>query len=88
MPRLTRAAQCPGEAPPSALGRDAEELLLQHLKRHHAASILSLKAEFVRKRKNGKLPKDAITLLKAWWTSNFVWPYPSVRAPRSPCECA
>ena len=34
----------------------------------------------MRKRKKGKLPKDATTALKTWWTSNLVWPYPSVRA--------
>jgi hypothetical protein len=89
VPRLTRAAHWPGEAQPGALGREAEELLLrQHLKRHHAASILSLKEEFMRKRKSSKLPNDSITSLKTWWTSNFVWPYPSVRAPRSTCERA
>lgn len=69
-----------GEAQPGGLGREAEELLRQHLKRRHAASILSLKEEFMRKRKKGKLPKDATTSLKTWWTANLVWPYPSVRA--------
>ena len=34
----------------------------------------------MRKRKKGKLPKDATTSLKTWWTANLVWPYPSVRA--------
>jgi hypothetical protein len=69
-----------GEAQPGGLGRDAEELLRAHLKRRHAASILSLKEEFMRKRKKGKLPKDATSALKTWWQANLVWPYPSVRA--------
>ena len=61
------------------MGRDAEEMLRAHLKRKHAAAILSLKEEFTRKRKKGKLPKDATTALKTWWQGNLVWPYPSVR---------
>ena len=70
-----------GEVKLGGLGRDAEELLRQHLKRRHAASLLSLKEEFMRKRKKGRLPKDATEALKAWWQSNLVWPYPSVRVP-------
>ena len=38
----------------------------------------------MRKRKKGKLPKDATTALKTWWASNLVWPYPSVRARAAP----
>jgi hypothetical protein len=38
----------------------------------------------MRKRKKGKLPKDATSALKAWWQGNLVWPYPSVRAPSHP----
>jgi len=76
-----------GEAQPGGLGREAEELLRQHLKRRHAASILSLKEEFMRKRKKGKLPKDATSSLKTWWTSNLVWPYPSVRAAAHSLPC-
>jgi hypothetical protein len=38
----------------------------------------------MRKRKKGKLPKDATTALKTWWTSNLVWPYPSVCARAAP----
>ena len=66
------------------LGRDEEEMLRQHLKRKHAASILSLKEEFLRKRKKGKLPKDATSALKTWWLSNLVWPYPTVRGGGGP----
>jgi len=59
------------------LGREEEEQLRQHLKRKHAASILSLKEEFMRARKKGKLPKDATSALKTWWSANLVWPYPT-----------
>ena len=65
------------------LGRDEEELLRAHLKRKHAASILSLKEEFMRARKKGKLPKDATSALKSWWTGNLVWPYPTARQRRA-----
>lgn len=48
-----------------------------HLKRRHAACILSLREEFLRKRKKGKLPQDATSTLKEWWQANLVWPYPA-----------
>lgn len=56
--------------------RDAEEQVQVHLKRRHAACILSLREEFMRKRKKGKLPQDATSTLKTWWQANLVWPYP------------
>jgi hypothetical protein len=65
--------------------RHAEEQVHQHLKRRHAACILSLRDEFLRKRKKGKLPPDATTTLKTWWQTNVVWPYPTVRGVFSCC---
>ena len=61
------------------MARHAEEQVHQHLKRRHAACILSLRDEFMRKRKKGKLPPEATTTLKTWWQTNVVWPYPTVR---------
>jgi hypothetical protein len=57
--------------------RKHEEELRQNLKRKYASSILSLKSEFMKKRRKGKLPDDSTDVLKAWWAENIVWPYPS-----------
>ena len=57
--------------------REREEALRQDLKRKYASSILTLKSEFLKKRKKGKLPSDSTTLLKKWWFDNITWPYPS-----------
>ena len=51
--------------------------LRQSLKRKYATAILSLKEEFLRKRKKGKLPQTATMALKKWWSEQVVWPYPS-----------
>jgi len=57
--------------------RAREEALRQDLKRKYASSILTLKSEFLKKRKKGKLPSDSTTMLKRWWSDNILWPYPS-----------
>lgn len=60
--------------------RDHEERLRQDLKRKYAKNILTLKSEFMRKRKKGKLPDASTEVLKKWWSENIVWPYPSDEA--------
>ncbi|CAL8139333.1 unnamed protein product [Prunus armeniaca] len=37
----------------------------------------SLKQEFMKKKKNGKLPKEARHQLLDWWSRHYKWPYPS-----------
>ncbi|TKY53979.1 Homeobox protein SBH1 [Spatholobus suberectus] len=37
----------------------------------------SLKQEFTKKRKKGKLPKEARQQLLEWWSRHYKWPYPS-----------
>ncbi|CAA3018855.1 homeobox knotted-1-like LET6 isoform X1 [Olea europaea subsp. europaea] len=37
----------------------------------------SLKQEFMKKRKKGKLPKEARQQLLDWWSRHYKWPYPS-----------
>ena len=61
----------------SRMRREREEALRQDLKRKYARSILTLKSEFLKKRKKGKLPTDSTALLKKWWSDNISWPYPS-----------
>eukprot|EP00252_Welwitschia_mirabilis_P027093 TRINITY_DN916_c0_g1_i17.p1 TRINITY_DN916_c0_g1~~TRINITY_DN916_c0_g1_i17.p1 ORF type:complete len:148 (+),score=23.87 TRINITY_DN916_c0_g1_i17:211-654(+) len=35
------------------------------------------KQEFMKKKKQGKLPKDARQKLLDWWNHHYKWPYPS-----------
>lgn len=74
---LAQAAAEAGLPPNAPLSAAAAEALLRgHLKKRHAACILSLREEFQRKRKKGKLPGDATSALKAFWTLHIDWPYP------------
>lgn len=56
-------------------GDDSE--MKARLKRKYTYEILTLNNEISGRKKKGKLPSDATTVLKEWWTSNLVWPYPS-----------
>lgn len=53
------------------------ELKVQLL-RKYSGYIGSLKQEFMKKKKNGKLPKEARQQLLDWWSRHYKWPYPSV----------
>ncbi|KAI3838694.1 hypothetical protein MKW92_008267 [Papaver armeniacum] len=55
---------------------DDRELKIQLL-RKYSGYLGSLKQEFLKKRKKGKLPKDARQQLMDWWTRYYKWPYPS-----------
>ncbi|PKA50654.1 Homeobox protein knotted-1-like LET6 [Apostasia shenzhenica] len=56
----------------------AEERELKgQLLRRYSGYLGSLKQEFLKKRKKGKLPKEARQQLLDWWTRHYKWPYPS-----------
>ncbi|KAJ0041090.1 hypothetical protein Pint_27503 [Pistacia integerrima] len=55
----------------------SEELKGQLLRRY-SGYLGSLKEEFMKKRKKGKLPKEARQQLLDWWSRVYKWPYPSV----------
>ncbi|MBA0864189.1 hypothetical protein Goshw_000381 [Gossypium schwendimanii] len=56
----------------------AEDLELKgQLLRKYSGYLGSLKQEFMKKRKRGKLPKEARQKLLDWWTKHYKWPYPS-----------
>ena len=59
-----------------------KELKVQLLRKYRGY-LGSLKQEFMKKKKNGKLPKEARQLLLDWWSSHYKWPYPSVCTSRS-----
>lgn len=51
--------------------------LKEQLLRKYSGYICSLKQEFLKKKKKGKLPKDARQKLLDWWSQHYKWPYPS-----------
>lgn len=58
---------------PQAEDRELKGQLL----RKYSGYLGSLKQEFMKKRKKGKLPKEARQQLVDWWTRHYKWPYPS-----------
>ncbi|CAN0893122.1 Homeobox protein knotted-1-like 6 [Linum grandiflorum] len=61
------------EAQPSSEDRDLKDRLLRRFGSH----ISSLKLEFSKKKKKGKLPKEARQTLLEWWNVHYKWPYPT-----------
>lgn len=61
------------EVDPHAEDRELKDQLL----RKYSGYLSSLKQEFLKKKKKGKLPKEARQKLLEWWTRNYKWPYPS-----------
>ncbi|CAN4078410.1 unnamed protein product [Withania somnifera] len=58
---------------PQAEDRELKGQLL----RKYSGYLGSLKQEFMKKRKKGKLPKEARQQLLDWWNRHYKWPYPS-----------
>ncbi|KAF3431232.1 hypothetical protein FNV43_RR25962 [Rhamnella rubrinervis] len=56
-------------------GEDRE--LKDRLLRRFGSHISTLKLEFSKKKKKGKLPKDARQTLLDWWNVHYKWPYPT-----------
>ncbi|MCO5585844.1 hypothetical protein L7F22_039777 [Adiantum nelumboides] len=54
-----------------------DQKLKEQLLRKYSGYICSLKQEFLKKKKKGKLPKDARQKLLDWWSQHYKWPYPS-----------
>ncbi|KAK8501963.1 hypothetical protein V6N12_019699 [Hibiscus sabdariffa] len=57
------------------LAEDGE--LKGQLLRKYSGYLGSLKQEFMKKKKKGKLPKEARQQLLDWWSRHYKWPYPS-----------
>ncbi|RDX83447.1 Homeobox protein knotted-1-like 6, partial [Mucuna pruriens] len=56
-------------------GEDRE--LKDRLLRKFGSHIGTLKLEFSKKKKKGKLPKEARQILLQWWNVHYKWPYPT-----------
>nr|AAW62517.1 KNOTTED1-like protein [Selaginella kraussiana] len=61
------------EVDPMAKDKELKEQLM----RKYSGYISSLKHEFLKKKKKGKLPKDSRQILLNWWSVHYKWPYPS-----------
>ncbi|KAF5739829.1 Homeobox protein knotted-1-like protein [Tripterygium wilfordii] len=57
--------------------RAEDRQLKNHLLRKYSGYLSSLKQELSKKKKKGKLPKEARQKLLAWWELHYKWPYPS-----------
>lgn len=67
------------EAKVAHIDPQAEDKELKgQLLRRYSGYLGNLKQEFLKKRKKGKLPKEARQQLVEWWTRHYKWPYPSV----------
>ncbi|XP_031277032.1 homeobox protein knotted-1-like 6 [Pistacia vera] len=64
------------EVPDSQI-RDEDRDLKDKLLRKFGGHIGSLKLEFSKKKKKGKLPKEARQTLLEWWNVHYKWPYPT-----------
>ncbi|RRT58762.1 hypothetical protein B296_00008236 [Ensete ventricosum] len=67
-----------GETELPELDASAEDRELKHqLLRKYSGYLSSLRQELSKKKKKGKLPKDARQQLLNWWELHYKWPYPS-----------
>ncbi|KAG6506128.1 hypothetical protein ZIOFF_031445 [Zingiber officinale] len=59
--------------------RVEDKELKLHLLKKYSGYLSSLRQELSKKKKKGKLPKEARQKLLKWWELHYKWPYPSVR---------
>ncbi|XP_071706362.1 homeobox protein knotted-1-like 6 [Rutidosis leptorrhynchoides] len=66
-----------GETETSTQASREDQELKDTLLRKFGGHISSLKHEFSKKKKKGKLPNEARQTLLEWWDSHYKWPYPT-----------
>ncbi|CAM0881063.1 unnamed protein product [Alopecurus aequalis] len=74
--------QCSGETDELDIGQEHSSRIADHdlkemLLKKYSGCLSRLRSEFLKKRKKGKLPKDARTALMDWWNTHYRWPYPT-----------
>ncbi|KAJ1283488.1 hypothetical protein BS78_03G132200 [Paspalum vaginatum] len=74
--------QCSGDTDVPDIGQEHSSRLADHelkemLLKKYSGCLSRLRSEFLKKRKKGKLPKDARTVLLEWWNTHYRWPYPT-----------
>ncbi|XP_008790432.1 homeotic protein knotted-1-like [Phoenix dactylifera] len=57
--------------------RAEDRELKHHLLKKYSGYLSSLRQELSKKKKKGKLPKEARQKLLSWWELHYKWPYPS-----------
>ncbi|RWW19665.1 hypothetical protein GW17_00016268 [Ensete ventricosum] len=68
-----------GETDLSLIDPHADDKELKHhLLKKYSGYLSSLRQELSKKKKKGKLPKEARQKLLSWWAMHYKWPYPSV----------
>lgn len=68
---------------PQDIDPHADKELKHHLLKKYGGYLSRLRQELTKKKKKGKLPKEARQKLLNWWQLHYKWPYPSVCALRS-----
>lgn len=58
--------------------RSEDKELKDRLLEKYGSHITTLKLEFSKKKKKGKLPREARQTLLEWWNVHIKWPYPTV----------
>ncbi|KAG0496549.1 hypothetical protein HPP92_001240 [Vanilla planifolia] len=68
-----------GDAPEShnSGSRIPDQELKEMLLKKYSGYLSKLRKEFTKKRKKGKLPREARSMLLDWWNSHYKWPYPT-----------
>ncbi|KAL6961736.1 Homeobox protein knotted-1-like 10 [Sarracenia purpurea var. burkii] len=67
----------PAESQESSAVHPGDQELKEMLLRKYSGYLSTLRKEFLKKRKKGKLPKDARVALLDWWNTHYRWPYPT-----------
>ncbi|CAI9092960.1 OLC1v1028345C1 [Oldenlandia corymbosa var. corymbosa] len=57
--------------------KNEDRELKERLMKKYGNHISTLKLEFSKKKKKGKLPKEARQILMDWWNIHYKWPYPT-----------
>uniref|UniRef100_A0A0A9BTH0 Kn1 n=1 Tax=Arundo donax TaxID=35708 RepID=A0A0A9BTH0_ARUDO len=73
---------CSGDMDATDVGQEhssrlADRELKEMLLKKYTGCLSRLRSEFLKKRKKGKLPKDARSALMDWWNTHYRWPYPT-----------
>ncbi|CAL9771885.1 unnamed protein product [Musa acuminata subsp. burmannicoides] len=62
---------------PQEIDPHADKELKHHLLKKYGGYLSRLRQELTKKKKKGKLPKEARQKLLNWWQLHYKWPYPS-----------
>ncbi|KAL2345614.1 hypothetical protein Fmac_006899 [Flemingia macrophylla] len=61
----------------SVITCSGDQKIKEMLLRKYSGHFSGLRREFLKRRKKGKLPRDATMVLMDWWNTHHRWPYPT-----------